>query len=142
MARNTHGLGRGLDSLFQEVEAWETSIQEIPVGELDPNPDQPRRTFHEESIAQLADSIRDVENIRRELWVAFDDISAYRAASARLEDFCFEHQGHLQVVAYLRKEKAVKRLPRDLAAAGDEETLALMYREFGLDNVKQRILGL
>ena len=59
MARNTHGLGRGLDSLFQEVEAWETSIQEIPVGELDPNPDQPRRTFHEESIAQLADSIRD-----------------------------------------------------------------------------------
>ena len=29
------------------------------MGELDPNPDQPRRTFSEESIGQLADSIRE-----------------------------------------------------------------------------------
>jgi len=59
MARKTHGLGRGLDSLFPGTEEWETSIQEIPIGDLDPNPDQPRQTFHEESIAQLSDSIRD-----------------------------------------------------------------------------------
>ena len=59
MAKKTHGLGRGLDSLFAGAEDWGTSIQEIPVGELDPNPDQPRRTFSEESIAQLADSIRE-----------------------------------------------------------------------------------
>ena len=59
MAKKTHGLGRGLDSLFAGSEDWGTSIQEIPVGELDPNPDQPRRTFSEESIGQLADSIRD-----------------------------------------------------------------------------------
>ena len=59
MAKKTHGLGRGLDSLFAGSEDWGTSIQEIPVGELDPNPDQPRRTFSEESIGQLADSIRE-----------------------------------------------------------------------------------
>ena len=59
MPKKTHGLGRGLDSLFPGAEEWETSIQEIPIGELDPNPDQPRRTFDDESIAQLADSIRD-----------------------------------------------------------------------------------
>ena len=59
MAKKTHGLGRGLDSLFAGAEDWGTSIQEIPVGELDPNPDQPRRTFSEESIGQLADSIRE-----------------------------------------------------------------------------------
>ena len=59
MAKKTHGLGRGLDSLFAGSEDWGTSIQEIPVGELDPNPDQPRRTFSEESISQLADSIRE-----------------------------------------------------------------------------------
>jgi ParB family chromosome partitioning protein len=59
MPRKTHGLGRGLDSLFAGSEDWGTSIQEIPVGELDPNPDQPRRTFSEESIGQLADSIRE-----------------------------------------------------------------------------------
>ena len=59
MAKKTHGLGRGLDSLFAGTEDWVTSITEIPVGELDPNPDQPRRTFSEESIGQLADSIRE-----------------------------------------------------------------------------------
>ena len=59
MAKKTHGLGRGLDSLFAGAEDWGTSIQEIPVGELDPNPDQPRRTFSPESISQLADSIRE-----------------------------------------------------------------------------------
>ena len=59
MAKKTHGLGRGLDSLFAGSEDWGTSIQEIPVGELDPNPDQPRRTFSEEGIGQLADSIRE-----------------------------------------------------------------------------------
>ncbi len=59
MAKKAHGLGRGLDSLFQETEQWTEGIKEIPVGELDPNPDQPRRTFTEETIAQLADSIRE-----------------------------------------------------------------------------------
>ena len=59
MPKKTHGLGRGLDSLFPGAEEWGASIQEIPVGELDTNPDQPRQTFDDESIAQLADSIRD-----------------------------------------------------------------------------------
>ena len=59
MAKKSHGLGRGLDSLFPGAEEWGTSIQEIPVGELDPNPDQPRQSFVQEGIAQLADSIRD-----------------------------------------------------------------------------------
>ncbi len=60
MARKAHGLGRGLDSLFAETEEWDSSgIQEIPVGELDVNPDQPRKTFDEEGIALLAESIRD-----------------------------------------------------------------------------------
>ena len=59
MAKKTHGLGRGLDSLFAATEDWGTSIQEIPTGDLDPNPDQPRRSFSEESISQLSDSIRE-----------------------------------------------------------------------------------
>ena len=69
MAKKTHGLGRGLDSLFAGAEDWGTSIQEIPVGELDRNPDQPRRTFSEESISQLADSIRE-QGILQPLLVA------------------------------------------------------------------------
>ena len=59
MAKRKLGLGRGLDSLFEESESWGASIQEIPVGELDPNPDQPRKSFDDESITLLAESIRD-----------------------------------------------------------------------------------
>ncbi len=59
MPKKTNALGRGLDSLFPDMEEQSAGIQEIPVGELDPNPEQPRQIFDEESIAQLADSIRD-----------------------------------------------------------------------------------
>ena len=61
MPKKTHGLGRGLDSLFQSMEMEEagSGILEIPVGQLDPNPDQPRQTFDDESLAQLAESIRE-----------------------------------------------------------------------------------
>lgn len=60
MAKKAHGLGRGLDSLFGMTEEEDTlRIREIDIGELDPNPDQPRKHFDKESIAQLADSIRE-----------------------------------------------------------------------------------
>ena len=56
MAKNT--LGRGLDSLFLENTA-ETGdrITMIRLSDIEPNPDQPRRSFDPESLAQLADSI-------------------------------------------------------------------------------------
>jgi len=78
MAKKTHGLGRGLDSLFSGNDDWEsaTTVQEIPVGELDPNPDQPRRTFSEESIGQLADSIRE-QGVLQPLLVAPSDGGRY-----------------------------------------------------------------
>ncbi len=77
MPKKTHGLGRGLDSLFAGAEDWGTSIQEIPVGELDPNPDQPRRTFSPESISQLADSIRE-QGVLQPLLVVAANNGRYR----------------------------------------------------------------
>ena len=77
MAKKTHGLGRGLDSLFPGMDDPGISVQEIPIGELDPNPDQPRQTFDEESIAQLADSIRD-QGVLQPLLVVPTDNGRYR----------------------------------------------------------------
>ena len=60
MPKKTHGLARGLDSLLPEVDMMTSGGgQELAIGDIDPNPDQPRRAFSEESIAQLAQSIRD-----------------------------------------------------------------------------------
>ncbi len=60
MPKKTRGLARGLDALLPEMDAAAPGAgQEIAIGDIDPNPDQPRHAFSEESIAQLAQSIRD-----------------------------------------------------------------------------------
>ena len=59
MPKKSHGLGRGLDVLLPETDVTMNGGQEIAIGEIDPNPDQPRRVFQEEAIAQLAQSIKD-----------------------------------------------------------------------------------
>ena len=59
MPKKTHGLGRGLDILLPDVPEETGGVREIDTGLIDPNPDQPRREFAEESIAQLAVSIRE-----------------------------------------------------------------------------------
>jgi len=56
-ARKT-GLGRGLDALFADnsiENAAETLT--LPLNEIEPNRAQPRQSFREESLAELADSI-------------------------------------------------------------------------------------
>ena len=51
-------LGRGLSALLQEVESQPAASQEIEVELIDPNPLQPRRDFPEETLKELAGSIR------------------------------------------------------------------------------------
>ena len=48
------GLGRGLEALLPE-----SGLQDIPVERIRPNPLQPRQTFAEEELAELARSIRE-----------------------------------------------------------------------------------
>ena len=59
MPRKTHGLGRGLDALLPEEETQQAQggVTLISIGSIDPNPDQPRKAFSQESIALLAQSI-------------------------------------------------------------------------------------
>lgn len=56
-------LGRGLDALIstEEVETkGSSSINEIEIGKIQANPNQPRREFDPESLRELADSIREI----------------------------------------------------------------------------------
>jgi ParB family chromosome partitioning protein len=57
MARKA--LGRGLSSLLREVEEKPAAgLDQIPLDSIDPNPFQPRHTFPEGSLKELAESIR------------------------------------------------------------------------------------
>ena len=54
------GLGKGLDSLFAdlpETTADDASVSTLPLREIEPDPDQPRKRFDEDALNQLADSI-------------------------------------------------------------------------------------
>ena len=63
MAKPKGGLGRGLESLFADTGASNGEdlgeITTLPLGELEPDPSQPRKTFREESLSQLARSIEE-----------------------------------------------------------------------------------
>ena len=53
------GLGKGLDSLFAELPdiSDEPSSSTLPLREIEPDPEQPRKRFDEDALNQLADSI-------------------------------------------------------------------------------------
>ena len=67
MAKMT-GLGKGLGALFNDniddddevvdIKEGEEIVHKIKVIDIEPNADQPRRTFNNESIEELAESIK------------------------------------------------------------------------------------
>lgn len=57
MAAKKGGLGRGLESLFNENAENAEAAVEVRLSDIEPNRNQPRRDFDEESLSELADSI-------------------------------------------------------------------------------------
>lgn len=76
-------LGRGLDALLGEVgEAYENessaqnSVVEIPLESITPNPYQPRKHFSNESLKELAESIKK-DGLIQPIIVVEDDLDGY-----------------------------------------------------------------
>ena len=64
--KKSRGLGRGLSALMSDVAADEQSGNTpkrpdlvVPIEQVQPNPDQPRRSFGQQALDELADSIRE-----------------------------------------------------------------------------------
>jgi ParB family chromosome partitioning protein len=61
LRRKSPGLGRGLSALLGEVErepgSSDNGVREISIADIAPHPDQPRRHFDEDALAELAASI-------------------------------------------------------------------------------------
>ena len=60
MAKGRGGLGRGLESLFEYAAPSfesDTRIETLPLREIEPDPGQPRKTFDDETLAELSASI-------------------------------------------------------------------------------------
>ncbi|MBC1667463.1 ParB/RepB/Spo0J family partition protein [Listeria welshimeri] len=52
------GLGKGINALFNNVDANEETVQNIAIKEIKPNPYQPRKIFDTKAITELRDSIK------------------------------------------------------------------------------------
>jgi ParB family chromosome partitioning protein len=61
LRRKSPGLGRGLSALLGEVErepgTTDNGVREIAIADISPHPDQPRRHFDDDALAELAESI-------------------------------------------------------------------------------------
>ncbi|MDD4801875.1 MAG: ParB/RepB/Spo0J family partition protein [Syntrophomonas sp.] len=59
MARKERGLGRGLESLLSTTEYDSAQVVDLELDKIIPQKDQPRKSFDEESLQELAQSIRE-----------------------------------------------------------------------------------
>lgn len=85
-----NALGRGLDSLISMGDLpadTGSAINEIEISQIDANPDQPRSSFDEETLRELADSIR--------------ELGIIQPLSLRLKD-----DGRYQIIAGERRWRA------------------------------------
>lgn len=59
MAKPKRGLGKGLESLFADNDTADVAVSTLSIGEIEPNPEQPRKEFSPEALSQLAESIKE-----------------------------------------------------------------------------------
>ena len=104
MKEKRNALGRGLDSLISMGEIrtdGSSAISEIDIARIVPNPDQPRRTFSEESLNELATSIREL-GIVQPLTLRLTDSGNYQIIAGERRWRAAARAGLTTVPAYIR----------------------------------------
>lgn len=104
MTPKRNALGRGLDSLISLGEVrtdGSSAISEIDIARITPNPDQPRRTFSEESLDELAASIREL-GIVQPLTLRLTENGQYQIIAGERRWRAASRAGLASVPAYVR----------------------------------------
>ena len=76
------------------------------------------------------------EEGKRELWIQFADRETYDHQVQKLYEVLRSSDGSDAVVLYLKKEKAVKRLPASRTVQADGELLARLKSMYGENNIR------
>ena len=105
MINKRNALGRGLDSLIRMDEVrtdGSSAISEIEISRIEPNPEQPRRTFDEETLGELAASIREF-GVVQPLTLRLSDNGNYQIIAGERRWRAASRAGLRTVPAYVRK---------------------------------------
>ena len=104
MSIKRNALGRGLDSLISmgEVQtSGSSAINEIPISQISPNPEQPRTNFDGDSLEELAMSIREL-GIIQPLTLRSVGVDSYQIISGERRYRAARLAGLESVPAYVR----------------------------------------
>ncbi|MDR6806179.1 MULTISPECIES: ParB/RepB/Spo0J family partition protein [Dyadobacter] len=154
------GLGRGLGALLQDSEKINTprsntrispaeiigSMNEIDVSQIEANPYQPRTKFDQESLEELADSIR-VQGIIQPITVRQLSEDSYQLISGERRLQASRSLGLTTIPAYIRTANDQQMLEMALIENIQRENLnaieiALSYQRLILEcSLKQEELG-
>ena len=95
-----------------------------------------RVSVEEDKDAKLiAEEITSFDDLPRELWVQFDDVASYRANESKLLEILAPVDGRDAVVIYLKKERAIKRLPASRNVKASEGLIDQLKGVFGKKNI-------
>ena len=114
----SNALGRGLDALIS-TEAVKTggssTINEIAIEQIEPNPGQPRHDFDEEALQELATSIREIGIIQ--------PITLRQVAENRFQIIAGERRWRASQIAGL------KAIPAYIRTINDEKVMEMALVE-------------
>ena len=99
-----NAIGRGLDSLISLGDIrtdGSSAISDIDISRISPNPDQPRRSFDEESLEELATSIREL-GVVQPLTLRLSDDGDYQIIAGERRWRAAKIAGLTSVPAYVR----------------------------------------
>ena len=112
------GSGRGLDALIDTTDVktqGSSNLNEIPIEQIEPNPDQPRREFDETAMQELAASIQNMGIIA--------PITLRQVSADRYQIIAGERRWRASQIAGL------KAIPAYIRTANDENVMELALVE-------------
>ena len=98
-----------------------------------------RATVEEEKAAKLiCREIIPFDNISRELWIKFSDVSAFLEKEPALYTLMSDYDGNDTVVIYCEKEKQIKKLAKSKNVKIDKELIRRLNEAYSEENVRIR----
>ena len=142
MARGKGGLGRGLDSLFEDAapvfESEHAAVETLPLREIEPDPDQPRKTFEQETLSELAASIAE-HGLLQPIAVRPRPMGGYSIVAGERRWRAAQRAGLTEVPVYLRELSDEDALTAALIENLQREDLNPLEEAQAIQSLRERL---
>lgn len=139
MAAKKGGLGRGLDSLFEDAaeSAEGQDITTLPLREIEPDKDQPRKQFSPEALGELAQSIAE-HGLLQPIAVRPNPAGGYRIIAGERRWRAARQAGLTEVPVVIREVTDEQAMELALIENLQREDLDPVEEAFGYQQLMER----